>query len=1345
MSNPSLQGEIRIQTRSIQEAVQQVNGLADQINNLGRTNKEFEKVGQEFEQLNRQSKRAADGLRGTTKAQDDSAKSSQRLENLVAKAASRVADFAQRTQQSSNSVEDQNSVVARAYAELTKYSQTLEQGATSGVALQTANTQLQVGLAELNRELKENQSQGQKALQTEAQREKAAGQLTISYERLVAQIQASAMSDDSKRQAVARLNQQYQQSSALIREQGTRTTEGAKAQVAFRRELSTTTEEMRAANREFRGQGIADFNQRMSDLSSSVQVALGPLSGIASRLTAMNALFRRNGPAIAAVVGSMTGFLVVLSRVISVGREAERQIIALDGQVQMLGLSGVTSGRQLSEMATRLGGATLSSAQEMREAQSSLLEFRSIGVDAFEQVLLTAQGLSQTFGGSLAQNTQRLGRLLNDPIRNFDALSRQGIQFNRVERERITILQESGRVGEAQNIILERFASLSDRATSETKGLSGAINGLGDNFESLLEKLYEQSAIGQTATATINRLADAVKDFADSDEAVTLANAFGKAVEFAAGATEFLMNNAKTIGALLIGTMAAGLTRVIVGTINWTFNVDRLTKSLAAAVAAKNAFLTSTTAVTTGLNGAALAARGFGLALRFAVPFIGIATTAFSLLSMTGVFSREQEEQAERMTDKLAMTRLEANSVQEAFANLASASSAVRINMDGFQEAQDQITATTDELNNLQKQFEEVSSSNYQLERVGKDLARLENILVQTYRTGNRELRDAATRQIELVKAMQEVRVERREAIRQGEEHIYVMRAQNEALSPFIQGVEESTRVLTEQLNTNRQLTDSEGQRINSITEEIEKTQRAIQVAKERNDEILAAADNMDELTREEAESLRVGQQLISANEAQVEALKALRQEMRDNSRANREAQREAQRLARVQSDLGEAVRRRAAFEEAANGRITQAQLDSRIAAIAQQKQLERNISTVNELTAASRDLLMASMMLDDATIAWINSAETQEERGQRIATMYGLITQQANAAEEAMRNASAGRDVSMQLRADIDPMTGVVGDRMERFNAIMGIPNEEERERALTDLNAWFSNAAQRLQMERDREMEDVMRFTPLTETEQLDRDFEDRIMVLKERLGEESDLYKEHLAELDQEYKKQRFLTSFGENAQHTADVFAGAMDVMSAAGRDQTKEYQYLALAQSAISQASAISRQFAEAPFPVAVAQAAMVAAQIGAQVASIRSTNFREGGHVGGKGTGKSDSINARLSKGEYVIPKAIVDKMGVGFFDGMLAGDMRGFRDGGSVIPMPVSSGSSRGGVNVQVIDQSTRASGVDAEVEETYDNDGELQLLVYIRDAVRELTSSGQLDKTMGNNFGLKRKGARR
>jgi TP901 family phage tail tape measure protein len=61
------------------------------------------------------------------------------------------------------------------------------------------------------------------------------------------------------------------------------------------------------------------------------------------------------------------------------------------------------------------------------------------------------------------------------------------------------------------------------------------------------------------------------------------------------------------------------------------------------------------------------------------------------------------------------------------------------------------------------------------------------------------------------------------------------------------------------------------------------------------------------------------------------------------------------------------------------------------------------------------------------------------------------------------------------------------------------------------------------------------------------------------------------------------------------------------------------------------------------------------------------STFASGGYVSGPGTGKSDSVPAMLSNGEYVINASSVDKFGNGFLDSINAGVLPAFRDGGLV------------------------------------------------------------------------------
>jgi hypothetical protein len=89
---------------------------------------------------------------------------------------------------------------------------------------------------------------------------------------------------------------------------------------------------------------------------------------------------------------------------------------------------------------------------------------------------------------------------------------------------------------------------------------------------------------------------------------------------------------------------------------------------------------------------------------------------------------------------------------------------------------------------------------------------------------------------------------------------------------------------------------------------------------------------------------------------------------------------------------------------------------------------------------------------------------------------------------------------------------------------------------------------------------------------------------------------------------------------------------------------------------------------------------------GASEEVIKATGFAEGGYVAGPGTGTSDSIPARLSNGEYVMPAATVRHFGRNFMDSIRAmrpqreAPVARFAEGGYV------QGGGGGGAGVRVV-----------------------------------------------------------
>ena len=120
----------------------------------------------------------------------------------------------------------------------------------------------------------------------------------------------------------------------------------------------------------------------------------------------------------------------------------------------------------------------------------------------------------------------------------------------------------------------------------------------------------------------------------------------------------------------------------------------------------------------------------------------------------------------------------------------------------------------------------------------------------------------------------------------------------------------------------------------------------------------------------------------------------------------------------------------------------------------------------------------------------------------------------------------------------------------------------------------------------------------------------------------------------------------------------------------------------------------------------------------------------DGGLVFGPGTGRSDSILARLSNGEFVVNSAST-RRNLPLLTAINSAP--GFQDGG---PVDGSRGRGRAMVEVQVIDQ--RRSGDEVEIQQQTGPGGTDQIQIYIRDAVDSNIASGRHDTALQGRFNL-------
>lgn len=124
------------------------------------------------------------------------------------------------------------------------------------------------------------------------------------------------------------------------------------------------------------------------------------------------------------------------------------------------GAAGVTR-QHIEDMAGALQKQTGLQDDAVQGAQNLLLTFTKIsnaGPDKiFDRATRATADLSVALGKDMGSSAMMVGKALNDPVKGVTALGRAGVQFTSSQKETIKSLVETGRVADAQKMILREL------------------------------------------------------------------------------------------------------------------------------------------------------------------------------------------------------------------------------------------------------------------------------------------------------------------------------------------------------------------------------------------------------------------------------------------------------------------------------------------------------------------------------------------------------------------------------------------------------------------------------------------------------------------------------------------------------------------------------------------------------------------------------------------------------------------------------------------------------------------------------------------------------------------------
>ena len=173
--------------------------------------------------------------------------------------------------------------------------------------------------------------------------------------------------------------------------------------------------------------------------------------------------------------------------------ELEQATAKVEANLKSTGMAAGITGEELKNMTSGLSGHIKASRSEITDMQSQLLTFPSITKDVFARSMGLVADIAAQTGHGLSDTGIMYGKALHNPIEGLQKLTRYGVMLTNQEKDRITKLQSSGHLIEAQKAMMDAIANSGYAGVAESMFNADPIA----RYNKLMEKA--QLAIGEYA------------------------------------------------------------------------------------------------------------------------------------------------------------------------------------------------------------------------------------------------------------------------------------------------------------------------------------------------------------------------------------------------------------------------------------------------------------------------------------------------------------------------------------------------------------------------------------------------------------------------------------------------------------------------------------------------------------------------------------------------------------------------------------------------------------------------------------------------------------------------------
>lgn len=215
-------------------------------------------------------------------------------------------------------------------------------------------------------------------------------------------------------------------------------------------------------------------------------------SGLTRGLNQGQSSLRKFGKvaAFAAGAAAIGGLVAVVSAGTKKFIEQEKAVAQTNARLKSTGAVANVTAKDVVRLSDAIANKTGLDDDNVHAMENMLLTFTNIrnelgkNNDIFNQATMVTADLSVAFEKDLQTSAIMVGKALNDPIKGVTALGRAGVQFTAGQKETIKKLVESGRLLDAQKMILKELnTQVGGSAEAYGKTLPGQLSIAKQAFE----------------------------------------------------------------------------------------------------------------------------------------------------------------------------------------------------------------------------------------------------------------------------------------------------------------------------------------------------------------------------------------------------------------------------------------------------------------------------------------------------------------------------------------------------------------------------------------------------------------------------------------------------------------------------------------------------------------------------------------------------------------------------------------------------------------------------------------------------------------------------------------------